>query len=231
MRPNYQRSKNAIIALYIVLAASVLVLLTELYTLLILTDSVSLGIGGYDTYVMIVGASAVIYFGAWIACAITFIQWFRRAYFNLHKLIPSSKLRYTEGWAAGAWFIPIFSLFGPYQIATDLFTNSEGLLVGNNLMERKPGLHRIAGWWWGLWVTQTILANISTRMDGAVDIATVGTVLGIIGSFAAIGAAYLGVQMIKNYSPMEELLKQVPYKDGLMPEMSITNDDLLDSGI
>jgi hypothetical protein len=231
MKPNSQRAKNAIIALYAAIFAAVVVLIMEVYTLLILTESVSLDMDGYNTYVFIIGATALINVGAYIACAIVFIQWFRRAYFNLHRLMPKSTLRYSEGWAAGAWFIPIFNLFGPFQIATDLFTRSEGLLVEKNLMERRPGLHTIAGWWWGLWVTHTILDNIATRMDGDIDIATVGTILGIIGSLVTLGAGYLAIQMIQNYSQMEELLKQIPETDGGAQVMQITNDDLLDSGI
>lgn len=229
MKPNSQRAKNAIIGLYVAMGAAAIMLLTEFYTLFVLTGAVPLSYDMYSFYdgVMILGA--VINLGAYVACAIVFIQWFRRAYYNLHKLIPSSQLRYSEGWAAGAWFIPIFSLFGPYQIATDLFKKSENLLVENNMMDRKPGLHKIAGWWWGLWVTHNVLGNISSRMDTNIDIATAGAVLDIIGSFITLGSAYLAIQMIKNYAPMEELLKKIPGKTS--GPIHITNDDLLDSGI
>lgn len=230
MRPNTQRANNAIIGLYIAMGAAVILLLNEFYTLLILTGAAELSMDMYDLYDGIVRVSGIIQIGALIGCAIVFIQWFRRAYFNLHQIVPSSSLRYTEGWAAGAWFIPIFWYFGPYQIATDLFTKSESVLVENNLMERKPGLHKIAGWWWGLWIAQNILGNISSRMDTTLEIATLGSILDIIGSFMTLGAGYLAIQMIKNYMPMEELLKRVQDSNG-STTISITNDDLLDSGI
>lgn len=231
MRSNSQRAKNAIIGLYVGVGAAALLLLTELYTLLVLTDSISLDMGAYDIYVGAVGFTTLINLGAFIACAIVFIQWFRRAYFNLHKLVPSSKLRFTEGWAAGAWFVPIFNLFGPFQIATDLFTHSENLLVQHNLADRKPGLLKIAGWWWGLWVAQSVLGNVSGRMmDGDIDVAAAGAVIAVLASIFKIGAGYLAIQMIKNFMPMEELLKQVPNDEG-GTTVHITNDDLLDSGI
>jgi hypothetical protein len=229
MRPNAQRAKNAIIGLYIIMGAVGVLLLGEIYTLMVLTGGIELQYENYALYEGFIGFTAIIYLGAFIGCAIVFIQWFRRAYFNLHQLMPSSKLRYTEGWAAGAWWIPIFNLFGPYQIANDLFRNSEKILVQNELMDGKPGLHSIAGWWWGLWVAQSVLGNISSRMDTNIEIATIGSVIDIIGSFIALGAAYMAVQMIKNYDPMQELLKQVP--DGGSNVVTITNDDLLDSGI
>jgi amino acid transporter len=55
---------------------------------------------------------------------IFFIMWFRRAYYNLHML-PWHTARHTEGWAAGSWFIPILSLFWPYQIMDDIWKGTQ----------------------------------------------------------------------------------------------------------
>lgn len=230
MKPNSQRAKNAIIGLYFATASAALVLLSEIYSIVVFSGSELVSSSSYELTLAITAIAAVVTMFAWIACAIVFIQWFRRAYFNLHKLIPSSKLRYSEGWAAGAWFIPIFNLFGPYQIATDMFTKSEKLLVENKLMDPKPRLHSIAGWWWGLWVTQNILGNISTRLEETIEFIIIGNFISIIGSLITIGAGYLAIQMIKNYSQMEDLLRQIPSENRGF-EMPITNDDLLDSGI
>ena len=50
----------------------------------------------------------IIYLIAYIISGITFIMWFRRAYFNLHQKV--SWLNHSEGWAAGCWFVPIVNL-------------------------------------------------------------------------------------------------------------------------
>ena len=50
-----------------------------------------------------------------LASIIVFIMWFRRAYNNLHKIgVPH--LEFSEGWGAGAWFVPFINLARPYTI-------------------------------------------------------------------------------------------------------------------
>ncbi|TRX16514.1 DUF4328 domain-containing protein [Flavobacterium franklandianum] len=64
-------------------------------------------------------AIGIIQIVVFILSAITFIQWFRLAYFNLHLRV--NRLSYSDGWAAGCWFMPIVNLFRPYQIMKKLF--------------------------------------------------------------------------------------------------------------
>jgi Domain of unknown function (DUF4328) len=232
MKPNKLRSENAIKTLYAVMISTVLYMGALGYTFYILTspegqftDSASA-----DVYVIIVGLAALIFSVAYILCVVFFIMWFRRAYFNLHQLVPSSKLRYSEGWAAGAWFIPIFNLFGPYQIATDLFDKTESLLVESNLMAKERKFHTVKGWWWALWVFSAVISQIGSRMQDTLNMDTLimGVFISILALVISIVCAYMAIKMIKNYSQMEELLKQL---DSAKVTFQIKNDDLLDSGI
>ena len=50
----------------------------------------------------------------YIVSGIMFIRWFRRAYFNLHIVV--NNLSFSEGWAAGYWFIPFANFNRPYRI-------------------------------------------------------------------------------------------------------------------
>lgn len=232
MKPNSLRAKNAIYSLYAMLFGSVMMILLGSYTAYLVSDTSLMfnTMEEYNSYVMTIGIVSFIYVVIYIVCVVLFIMWFRRAYFNLHALVPSTQLRYSEGWASGAWFIPIFNLWGPYQIATDLFSKSEALLMKHDLMERKPNFHAVKNWWWGLWIAAGVFSRVSSRLGDTIDQLMIGAVLGVIGGVIAIGAGLLAIQMIKNYSQMEELLKQVPSEGG-GPTMQITNDDLLDSGI
>lgn len=54
-----------------------------------------------------------------VLCVILFIRWFHRAYYNLHQLNLS--LSYTEGWAAGSWFVPLLNFFTPYLIMEEIW--------------------------------------------------------------------------------------------------------------
>ena len=89
-----------------------------------------------------------------------FIMWFRRAYFNLHML-PWNNARYTEGWAAGGWFVPFINFFYPYHIMMDIWKGTQ-----NALRARlgEPLSASIVGWWWGLFLLMKIINNIVSRI-------------------------------------------------------------------
>lgn len=232
MKPNGVRAGKAIRAFYVAMIIAALTFIVKLITVLVLTESIQLGSGLLSALQRATVILQQMTYGALILCAIVFIQWFRRAYFNLHQLLPSTQLRYTEGWAAGAWFIPVFNLFGPYQIATDLFRNSESLLVRKGFANAQPKLHVVAGWWWGLWVSRAILVTISRQVNKNFDLLTAGAVVDVLVSLCAIGAAYFAMEMIKIYAEMERYLVLVSDEvEDDVYQGNYSDDDLLDSGI
>jgi hypothetical protein len=215
LRPNLERAKMATVFFWIMIAVLGIMLIAELNQLFIVKDLAS---GNYtdatlvaaDQSDLFVGFSAIAYSLMFIGCAIVFIMWFRRAYFNLHTLIPSG-LRMTEGWAAGAWFIPIYSLWGPFQVATDLFDRTEGLLIKHDLAEPKPQRNVIKGWWWTFWVAGNILSNVENQMAKSLNIDVVlnSCYVGVVATLVMISGAYFAIRTIKNYSEMEHLLPQI----------------------
>ncbi len=86
------------------------------------------------------------------------IAWTSRLYRNLSAL-GVGRLRYTEGWAIGAWFIPFFNLVRPKQILNDIWRGS-GPADGEHWRDRAvtPLLH----WWWGLWILAAVLWRSAT---------------------------------------------------------------------
>ena len=100
----------------------------------------------------------VVRFVAFLSAAIAFLVWFSRAYRNLGRLgVPG--LRYTPGWAVGAWFVPILNLFRPKQVANDIWRASDPRLArrGEGWQGRdvSPWLH----WWWAFWVAGGVFGN------------------------------------------------------------------------
>lgn len=102
LKDNGQRSKNAILLMWIAFGATGLMLLSEIYTINILNriEQGSFLIEDLQMYTLTVSGSAIILVISLIVCAVFFIMWFRRAYYNLHQLVRG--LKYSEGWAAGA---------------------------------------------------------------------------------------------------------------------------------
>lgn len=72
---------------------------------------------------------AVTYCVFLLISGITYIQWFRSAYFNLSM---RTRCIYGEGWASGSWFVPLMSLVRPYRIMIKLSTKTTDLIIQKN---------------------------------------------------------------------------------------------------
>jgi hypothetical protein len=97
----------------------------------------------------------------YLATGVTFIAWFHRAYQNL-VAFGTEALRYTAGWAIGAWLVPVGNLILPKQITDDLWRATDPGLPDQagaawKQVRVPPWLH---AWWllFLLWGAVRILA-------------------------------------------------------------------------
>lgn len=157
------------------------------------SDSVSV-------FYLVWGFFSFVFIIIYIISAVTFIMWFRRAYYNLHQKI--SDLSYTESWAAIGWFIPLANLVVPYVIMKDLYTKINILLQNNTVSRLKISNVRI---WWGLWIVSSIIGSLSFRASMN-DLEEVSLVLSIIDCIIAIPLAIVTVRIIEDYSVSESEL-------------------------
>ncbi|MDA3883352.1 MAG: DUF4328 domain-containing protein [Bacteroidales bacterium] len=150
---------------------------------------------------------AILYLATYIISGITFIRWFRRAYYNLHQKI--SHLSNTEGWAAGSWFVPILSLYMPYQIMKELYVETKKYLTAQNDTIDINLTPKFLGLWWTLWIANSIFGQIiyhfSKSADSLSELITF-TTLGIVSSVIGIVLAIITIRIIKDYADVEELL-------------------------
>lgn len=223
LRPNADRAKNAIVLLYLVLIMDIISLISGYmqYSLLgrIATGNFTMVEAEMnDLREMLV---AVIYFGVFITSAVFFIRWFRRAFFNLHQL--SRRLQYSEGWAAGAWFVPILNWFRPFQIMSEMVTETRSILVSRNLIEKSKLASGVVGLWWTLWIVNSLFANFEIRYSlraETMDQYLNSSLFGMINSVLGIFAAFVAIRMVKMYSAVEEILATVPDIDAQQDEVS-----------
>jgi hypothetical protein len=161
-------------------------------------------VSAYHTYNTWVGISGLVF----LVSAGVFIAWFFRAYKNLRRL-GVQNMRYGNGWAIGAWFIPIFSMIRPKQIANDVWRGSErGVEVSTQW--REVAVPSLVHWWWGLFLTQGVLVYIgqqvtdsgyhkltsfSSLSSGLSQIKT-GTVLDVLGEVVGIAAVVLAIMVV-----------------------------------
>jgi hypothetical protein len=138
---------------------------------------------------------------------IVFIFWFRRAYYNLHLL--AKNLTYSEGWAAGSWFIPVINAYRPYYIMKDLYVETKKILnkkYGTDSLTLSANYIRF---WWILWIINGVFSQVLSRFSNKADtlqMISVFTVLLIISSFVNICHYFLTLRIVKDYSEAEKKL-------------------------
>ncbi len=219
LKPNEQRAKNAISLIWIVLALEIVSLISGYLQYDLLQTAANGGVismetaDANDSRERII---AIIYLIAFIISAITFIQWFRRAYFNLH--IKVNGLLQPEGWAAGSWFVPVISLYRPYQIMKELYEETAEFLTKKGFSFNSNLSTRFLGWWWALWITNNVIGQFVFRYSmraESIDELTVSTVAGMIGDIVGIPLALITIKVIKNYSSVEPFLIEIKNEESI----------------
>jgi len=147
--------------------------------------------------------------GIHIIVIVYFIMWFRRAYFNLHSL--GFYLRYTEGWAAGAWFVPFMNLYAPFKIMKEIWDNTQiRAQQGSEDPEVKPST--LLGVWWFLWIVTNIAGNIYSRMafrgEHSISDLISLNMTSIVLDIVDLANVFIVITMIKQVNVFEEQLKQ-----------------------
>ena len=227
LRPNGQRAKIAIMLLWIVLTVEIISLLSDYlqYDLLqtvanggqITTETAT----DNDVRQKIIG---IIYLIVYVISGITFIRWFRRAYYNLH--LKAETLSFTEGWAAGCWFVPIISLYRPCQIMKELYQETQRLLSKNDESYIQNLNTNSIGWWWALWIIASFLGQFIFRYSlkaETIDELITTTVASIAASIIGIPLAIITVKVIKDYAEIEALLYELKDEEDELKIMPDTN--------
>ena len=73
-----------------------------------------------------------------VATGITFLMWFHRVRANLPAL-GVTDARWSPGWAVGWWFVPVMSLFRPYQVAAEVWQASDPAATQADWRQRPVG--------------------------------------------------------------------------------------------
>ncbi|MGL4632491.1 MAG: DUF4328 domain-containing protein [Leadbetterella sp.] len=213
LRPNDERAKYAIVLIWIVLFVE-LVSIVSSYFQYDLLQKVNQGVTFSDESLeqndlreQVIGIVLIL---IRIVSAITFIRWFRRAYFNLHLRVTN--LAHPENSAAGSWFMPFVSLYRPFQIMKEMYQETQKLLIQKGSDSHKNLNSETLNWWWTLWIISTIIGSIlfqySKRAD-TIDELTFVTLTSIVEGIIEIPLAIITVKIIKNYNEVEPLLQDV----------------------
>lgn len=213
LKPNEQRSQNAILLIWIALAMNIISLISSYFQYVLLKaaangETISIEYAtSNDNREQAIGIIQIIVF---VLSAITFIQWFRRAYFNLHLRV--NHLSETEGWAAGCWFVPIMNFYKPYQIMKEMFQATHFFLKRNDVHTTEHLSTATLGLWWTFWIIDRFVGQFvfkySLKAETIAELTTT-TIAEIISNGIGIFLALITIKIIKEYSSLETLMHKV----------------------
>jgi hypothetical protein len=210
LRPNAQRARTAIALIWVVMAFDVAILVSS-YMEHDLLSSWQAGTAiseevaeANDARQLVIGLLRT---AAFIISAVTFIQWFRRAYFNLGMRVKP--LNESEGMAAGYWFIPIMNLFKPYRMMMELHGRTAELVapMAPDPVRARSQDHITV--WWVFWVASNIMGQVVFRVSGdanTIDELANIAVISMVDAALSLPLAILAVLVIKRYAALEQLL-------------------------
>lgn len=221
IKPNLQRANRAQLLIWLVSAVDIISiysfylqykLLRSLQNYEYVSDQI---ISANDTRVQIIG---IIYLIVFFISAFTFIQWYRRAYYNLNI---RANCNHSEIWAAGSWFVPIISLFRPYQIMKEMHHKTSALIkvkTDEVLDKSNSGI----GVWWGLWIITNYFGNYilkSSFKATTIEDFLNNTIAQIVISTFGILLAIITVLMIKSYSLKEEQIFELENRETIPEDL------------
>lgn len=228
LRPNGQRAKIAMMLIWTVLTIEIISILSDYLQYDLLQTVANGGEISSETATdndLRQKIIAIIYLVTYIISGITFIRWFRRAYFNLH--LKAETLSFTEGWAAGSWFVPFISLYRPKQIMKELYVETQSLLTAKQQISTVNLNTQFIGWWWALWLIASFLGQFVFRYSlkaESLEALTTATIASIIASIIGIPLALITVKIIKDYAEIEPLFYKL--ENEIEQEQIILNTDL-----
>jgi Domain of unknown function (DUF4328) len=145
-------------------------------------------------------------FGVMVPTVIAFCVWIYQAHKNLPRL-GASGLRYSPGWAVGWFFVPIFNLWRPYQVAQEIWKASDPRAPAGDAWHSGSGSWVIVGWW-AFWIISNIVGNLAAHMLWSERAAPLtlqsGTALEMLSSVLAVPAALLAILMIKRITDRQQ---------------------------
>jgi heme/copper-type cytochrome/quinol oxidase subunit 2 len=160
IKDNSQRARTLIIVFWTLIGATLLGLGTG-YNELQLLWNVQAGkyVSEQEANIsdMIQMTMGFVQAGIYIASMVVFLNWFRRAYGNLHRV--GVNIKHYEKMAVWAWMIPFIWFYRPVQIMNEIWTKTqEKIKEFDETYEIQSG-GIIIGLWWTIFIISNFIGR------------------------------------------------------------------------
>lgn len=104
------------------------------------------------------GFIGILQFIIYVISGVLILKWIHRANYNAREL-GASGMMFTPGWSVGWYFIPVLSLWKPYQAMKEIWQASHSPQNWN-----AQTVAPILQWWWAFWIISNLSSNASFRL-------------------------------------------------------------------
>ncbi len=101
----------------------------------------------------------IIYMVVFIVSGFLILRWIHRANYNARQL-GAENMKFTPGWSIGYYFIPVLTLWKPYQAMKEIWKASK---TSSNW--EASGASSILPIWWTLWLVSGFLGQAILRLS------------------------------------------------------------------
>lgn len=187
--------RAVIVAVYVQLVTEALLILAHGYAMSAAGQAfVDIDLRASD---LPVGLASIAYLLAYVVGGFLALKWIYRVNRNAHAFARG--LTISPPWAVGWFFVPVATLWKPYEAISEAWQASERPKGWRTAP--KPGF---LGWWWAAWLISNFLGSVSNIVARATpDIATNSTVM-IIGGLAGMVAAVLFIRVVGRLSSLQQ---------------------------
>jgi len=143
---------------------------------------------------------AIIQFATFIVAGILILKWIHRANYNARQL-GATDMTFTPGWSIGWYFIPVASLWKPYQAMKEIWKASS-----NPQDWKDEPVSSLLPWWWFLWIVSGTLGPVSSRLTlsaQTVDAFTVANVFDQVSNAAVVALTLLMAAIVRRIQSMQ----------------------------